>query len=440
MGFISKYTFRMKHDSGLSRELKLKNKLILIILVLLLAQVIYNPERPWKILLVGLGGAFILSYFWARSLMNGLQFSREIRKGWAKVGDQLQERFEMVNDSRFPALWVTITDHSVFPGYLASTARAISQRGVQKWIKGAMCIQRGYYIFGDTDLETGDPFGFFSVRLHDPSVKSTLVMPPVVPLPSIQIATGDRRGDSGTKQFTFERTATAASVREYAYGDSLHSIHWLTSARRDDLYARVFDLTPASDWWLFLDVDQAVQVGEGLEATDEYGVVLAASIADRGLRHDRPVGLVSDGEEQVRLLPKIGAGQRGTLFRKLATLSRGETPLAQTLLNSQPYIPRHSSVIIITPSVSQDWVEVCLMLLNRHMKITLLLLDPEAFGGVGQAAPILARLKALGINTHRITPEIYNMPKLPERRVWRVSHSGLKDASFTAGDLDWGSF
>jgi hypothetical protein len=80
------------------------------------------------------------------------------------------------------------------------------------------------------------------------------------------------------------------------------------------------------------------------------------------------------------------------------------------------------------------------MLLNRQMRITLLLLDPVEFGGEGTVGPILSRMAALGINCHRITPEIYNMPKLPERRVWRASHHGLKDASFTAGDLDWGKF
>ena len=80
------------------------------------------------------------------------------------------------------------------------------------------------------------------------------------------------------------------------------------------------------------------------------------------------------------------------------------------------------------------------MLMNRQMRITLLLLDPVEFGGEGEVDPILAKMNAWGVTNHRITPEIYNMPKLPERRVWRAAHRGLKDASFTAGDLDWGRF
>ena len=88
---------------------------------------------------------------------------------------------------------------------------------------------------------------------------------------------------------------TASGVREYVPGDSLFSVHWLTSARWDDLYVRLFDRMPTSDWWVFVDMDKNVHLGEGAEATEEYSIILAASIADRGLRNGHAVGLVAYG-------------------------------------------------------------------------------------------------------------------------------------------------
>ena len=106
-----------------------------------------------------------------------------------------------------------------------------------------------------------------------------LVVPPVIPLPSIEIATDDRIGEGGMKVATPRRTVTASGVREYVPGDSLYSIHWMTSARLDNLYVRMFDRMPTSDWWVFVDMDEKVRVGEEAEATEEYGIIMAASIA-----------------------------------------------------------------------------------------------------------------------------------------------------------------
>jgi uncharacterized protein (DUF58 family) len=430
----------MMTASDPTRMIKLKNTLFPIIVGLLLIQQIIYPHKSWAILLVGFGGALLLSYFWARSLMKGLNFDREMRYGWAKVGDQLRENFRLSNNSRFPALWVTILDYSNFPGYQVNTARYVEGHSVKRWIKGSVCYSRGYYNFGPTELETGDPFGIFSVNVHYPETRAMLVTPPVIPLPAIEIATGDRVGEGSAKAYAPDPTVTAASVREYIPGDNLHAIHWLTSARRDDLYVHVFDQTPSSDWWIFLDMDQEVQIGEGQSATEEYAIILAASIANRGLRNDRAVGLIAQGDEHIWLPPKHGSGQRWEILHSLATIQRGKVPLSTVLANTQRTLGRSTSAIIITPSTDPDWIKALVVLKQRDISLTVLLLDPLSFGGAGDLDPIVGKLTSWGVNFYQITSDIYELPIIHDFFVWQKTHQGRSSSRFTYSDLDWGKF
>ncbi|MFC1936093.1 DUF58 domain-containing protein [Chloroflexota bacterium] len=418
--------------------MKLKHKALPFVVLFLIVQEIVNHQKAWLILLLGLGGALGLGYLWARSLMKGLHFERERRFSWAKVGDRLQERFELKNNGRFPAIWVTVVDHSDFPGYQVSTARFLEGRGARRWLKGNVCYTRGLYSWGPTDLETGDPFGIFQVRIHYADVRTLLVIPPVIPLPSIEIASGDQPGEGGTKAFALERTITAATVRDYVPGDDLHSIHWLTSARRDDLFVRVFDQTPTSDWWILMDMQRQVQIGEAQDSTHEYAVILAASIADRGLRYGRAVGLVAEGQESIWLPPQTGSAQRWEILRSLATVRLGELAFDRVLANTQRALGRNSSVIVVTPSLDQRWLDALVVLRQRNVAVTVLLQDPQSFGGQQEPDMMLARLKSLGINYHRITPDIYQMPSTLDYFVWRKSPHGRSSSVFTVSDLDWG--
>ena len=274
------------------------------------------------------------------------------------------------------ALWVTVQDHSTFPRYQVNTARYVGSRAVRRWIKGSACYQRGVYTLGPTDIEAGDPFGLFKVSLHYSQTQSMLVVPPVIGLPSIEIATGDRIGEGGSKVMTLNRTVTTSGVREYVPGDSMFSVHWMTSARHDDLYVKLFDRMPTSDWWVFVDMDEGVQAGEELEATEEYSIILGASIADRGLRNGRAVGMVAYGDDTVWLPPQTGSGQRWEILRSLATVNCGQTPLFSMLAESQRFLGRSTSAIIITPSVTSDWLNALMTLMQRDIRITVLLLDP----------------------------------------------------------------
>src|SRR3990172_6286841 len=96
--------------------------LIFLILVLLLLAII-DEYAGWRFLLFGFGGAWALSRYWARSMASSLRLKREMRFGWAQVGDRLEERLTLTNESSLPAVWVQIIDHSDLPGYTINQVR-----------------------------------------------------------------------------------------------------------------------------------------------------------------------------------------------------------------------------------------------------------------------------------------------------------------------------
>jgi uncharacterized protein (DUF58 family) len=399
------------------------------------------PYKGWVMLLIGLGGAWLVSYLWVWSLVRSLQFKREMRFGWAHVGDHLEERFTLVNNSVLPVLWVEISDHSTVPDYSASRATGLEGNGQSRWHTQGICTRRGVFTLGPTTLYTGDPFGLYTASLHYPDSIPLTVTPPIVPLPTIEVAPGGRAGEGRSRPNTFERNVSSHGVRAYVPGDNLNWIHWPTSARQGSLFVRLFDSTPAGDWWLFLDLAEHVQIGQGFESTEEYGIILAASLADRGLRLGRAVGLVTHGRELAWLPPQAGDNQRQEILRTLALLEAGSRPLGELLDRIQPTLGHTSSLIIITPAVDSAWIKALLPLLQRGLVATVLLLDPISFGGSGQPQGALALLDELGVARYLINRDLLDRPEArPGQRGqwrWRVSPTGRAVAVRRPRNLAW---
>ncbi|MDH4135097.1 MAG: DUF58 domain-containing protein [Anaerolineae bacterium] len=402
-------------------QLRLQSWFLPALVGLLLILQLVAPYRGWRILLVGLGGAWLVSYLWAQSLARSLRLTREMRFGWAQVGDKISERFTLANDGRVPALWVEVVDHSTIPNYQASRGISVdSQRGI-KWHREAICTHRGLFTLGPTTLQTGDPFGLYTVTLHYPASLPLMVLPPIVPLPAIEVAPGGRVGEGRPRANALERSVSVAGVREYHPEDSFRWIHWRTSAHRDSLFVRVFDGTPASDWWILLDMGWRVQVGEGPDSTAEHAVILAASLADRGLRSGQAVGLAAQGEQLVWLPPREGEGQRWEVLRSLAMVSLGSRSLAELLAGIRPALEQHTSLVIITPDVDTAWVEALVLLLRRGAIPTVLLLDPISFGGTDDSSMAQALLVDLGVVNYVITRDLLDRPEV---RPTRQGHLG----------------
>ena len=103
-------------------------------------------------------------------------------------------------------------------------------------------------------------------------------------------------------------------------------IHWRSSAHQNKLMVKEFDLDPAVDAWIFLDLHDTVQAGEGEHSTEEYGVTIAATIANYLLRQDLSLGMIVNGGKREILPLDRGERQIERVLELLAVVQAGSGP------------------------------------------------------------------------------------------------------------------
>jgi len=425
------------------KRLRLNSWILPCLVLLLVGLQILDPSKVWKTLLVFLGGAWLVGYLWARGLAKNLRLVREMRYGWAQVGDELEERFIVENNSFFPATWVEINDFSTLPDYDASLATSVGGNSLNEFTTRGQCSRRGLYTLGGTRLRSGDPLGIYTVTIDNPASQTLLVLPPVVPLPNIEVTPGGFMGAGRPRSHSPEQTVGAAGVREYQPGDALRLIHWPTTAKHNKTFVRLLDGTPDADWWVLLDLEASLQVGSGWDSTEEHAIVLAASLTDRGLRSRKAVGLAVNGQETSWLPPRDDQNQRWQILRTLAMARAGDLGLKQYLERSRKSFGKQTSLVIITANLSADWVEALASYRWGGVVPTVLLMDPVTFGGSGDAAGLAGQFQELGIACHLISRDLLDRPEAhPGHRgrwEWRVSVTGKVIPIQKPVDADWRS-
>jgi uncharacterized protein (DUF58 family) len=332
-------------------RLRSASRILPIAWLIMLAVQLAFPYRGWIIMLVGLGGAWLLARLWSQSLAAGLTLERETRFHWSHVGDQMLERLTLVNRSSFPAAWVELVDRSSVPMVRRSRAFAVGRNTSLRWHERIVCRQRGRFILGPTTLRTGDPFGLFEVEMDLGETASLLVLPPVIAWTSLPVLSRGRDEEGRAIRAQAESGVSAAQVRPYVPGDSLRRIHWPTSAKHGELHIRQFDRATRGDWLIVLDMTASHHVGEGPESTVEACVVLAASVVEYGLGQGRSVGLVSLGPDGlVWNAPRQGPAHRWDILATLAEVQPGRTDLAGLIRLSTQRLGGETSLMVITPS------------------------------------------------------------------------------------------
>jgi uncharacterized protein (DUF58 family) len=365
--------------------------------ILLFLQLI-SPDRAWSWLLVGLSVLLGASYAWARTLRDRVSATRQTTGAWVVAGDQLREQFTLTNLGLLPVLWARVRDGSAVPGYRADRVESAGPGSQRTWTIAGVCQRRGVFRVGPWDLQMADPLGFFEVIHHYPATTTIMVYPRAAHLPNLQLPRGRAPGRAAVSERAPAETISVGDLREYIPGDSLRRVHWRATAHHGRLMVREFDREPTGDLWLIVDMDAGVQAGQGAEATQEYAVILAASLAAQFIRQGerRAVGLLISGQQPAVLPPGRGQAQFWCILHALAEAEPApDRPLAAFLDGARSILGSGRTLVVITPSQESAWAASVLALAVRGNAPAALLLDGTTFDPPRGAAEALLGLRSL---------------------------------------------
>ena len=368
------------------------------------------------------------SWVWSRLSLRGVEVKRTTRTLRAHVDQIFEERFVIANEGRLPRLWVQVRDRSDLPGSRGSRVLTLIGAGERRTYRArTRLVQRGVFSLGPTDVVSGDLFGLFPVTRTVPSESSLLVYPMMADVEAFPSPPGLLPGGEALQLRTHQVTPNASGVREYVPGDPLNRIHWLSSARRNELIVKEFELDPLAEVWIFLDAEARVQAErpysppeQAVEAiwspwkevtlppsTEEYGISIVASLARHFLRRDRAVGLISYHQASQRtpevLPPDRGGRQLGKILEILAPLhAEGDLSISALMTGHAQHMPRGSTVIIVTPSTEDDVALAADLLSQRGLRPIVVLVDAGSFGGDPGTKGLADAVAAVGVPVYQV--------------------------------------
>jgi len=343
------------------------------------------------------------SFLWSWAAVNFLRLGRYTQARRAQVGRTLEETFTVRNTGILPKLWLEVRDHSTLPNHNAShVVPALLPRQRYRWDVRTLCTRRGLYTLGPMTVLSGDPFGLFQFPRKIAAVSSIIVYPPTVPIHRFAAPAGTLSGGEAVRRRTHFITTNAAGVRDYAPGDSFNRIHWPSTARKDRLLVKEFELDPLADVWIMLDLSRESLVerpearanGANIYApppnlppsTEEYGVTIAASLAAYFVEKGRALGFVTYIPHREIVQPDRGARQLTRILEILAVArSTSDLSLKQLISLESSHLGRGTTLVVITATQNDDWTAEFDTLQRRGIRVIPVLIDPVSFGAPGQS-------------------------------------------------------
>ncbi|MEO7715699.1 MAG: DUF58 domain-containing protein [Capsulimonas sp.] len=290
-----------------------------------------------------------------RYLVRGLTCEREVPFECAE-GDRVTVVIQVGNTGRLPKFFLRAIDKLPTALTMAgSDSPMILQlnSGERRTVSYKLDLTlRGVYEIGPTVVTSTDPFGFSTFQQTVGTTQELMVLPTPIPTSRLFLdgAAAGQRGDEGGTQrgggMDFH------GVREYRQGDDLRRVHWRTTARTGELAVTEYTQGSSLQVLLALDLARASydDTGSGAESALEYGVKLAATVADNLARHGHRAILLTPDTLEMAQAPSNSAREMPALLEALARAQAvHELSLADMLERFRPLAPAGMTLVTITP-------------------------------------------------------------------------------------------
>ncbi len=413
---------------GTRRSLSIVVTLMIVAFAVGFASNYWLPLRLGYTLLFGLA----LAALWTWSSGQGVRVRMSRSRDRVQAGESIIERFEVINDSVIPKLWLEVEEQSDLPGHTARFVTSLGRSNHRNWRIQTTCHRRGVFNLGPITVRSSDPFDIFNRELRFGHRRGLVVYPRALELPRYSAPPANLPGEGRFRRRTHYVTPNASGIRDYEAGDSVNRIHWKSSLRTGSLKVKTFELDPASHLWVILDLSSQDHVGSGDDATIETAVTVAASVVRLFINQSRSVGLMMFGDRLDVIEPDRGTQHFGRILESLAVAQPiGTVPVASILYQQSRRWGRHTTVIVVTASTDPRWQGAIRTLTQRGVKVAVALLDLESWGGRAGAVGTAAELRALGVQVNVIRKGDY----IPAVMVGQVPGGPVKAAAPSVSDV-----
>lgn len=344
--------------------------------------------------------AIPLAWFWTREMAKGLDVEVYRTDQRVTQGQPIEGRVWIRSRSWLPKVWLEVEDPSTLPGHAARRVLTLPVRGAASWSYRTRTRLRGVYQVGPVKVTARDPFGFFRVPRTFGDASTVLVYPSAPELPNFYVPPANLPGEGRIRKRTHNVTPNVAGLRQYAPGDSYNRIHWPSTARMGQPIVKQFELDPASDIWVVVDLHRSVHVGEAEDSTEEMAVSVAASVCRYFIQQNRSVGLMTFGERLRIDEPDRGQNHYTRMLETLALAKAvGDAPLSNLLFEESRRFGRHTTVLVVTPSTEERWPLTLISLAGRGVKVAAVLIEANTFGRAPSPLDVYGTLASGGIHT-----------------------------------------
>jgi len=372
--------------------------LFLLIFIVLVIGVIRGQAALIMLTMVALV-ASLGSIWWSRRSTDGLRYRRFFDPPRIFPGEETDYVVEITNNKSLPLPWVRIEEH--VPPTVLPVRGGPGVTGVEGWERRRSvslswrervvlrqrftCSERGDHAIGPTDVETGDPLGFFPTHLRIPASRELLVYPRIAALDTLPAESRFPFGPANARPPVLEDPARFAGIRDYRPGDPMKWVDWKASARRMTLQTRVFAPTTQTNVVIALNVQTMPLAWQGhdLERLNAAIGVTAALVRD-ALDARSAVGVAANGsgsgmeEFQVFLPPNRRPSQLEDTLAVLARLAPIPTmafgPFLHRVAANFPY---GASLLVVTGYLDEVIADQLVDLVDRRHTVALFFLGEE---------------------------------------------------------------
>lgn len=198
-------------------------------------------------------------------------------------------------------------------------------------------------------------------------------------------------------------------IREYKEGDPIKRIHWLSTARKNQLIVKQFQRQTFFRATILFNLQRDKNFGEGKEKIAEYIIRIAASVAKHLIEKDIALQVIANSGEMVYIPFNKGPEHLEDIFKFLAIAQADSSvSLGEVFEDFSSRIPNDTNLVIIMPDKDWQYLPRMLPLAKRNISLVPLILVSSTFLHLFQKQEVLRQVKIKLSKMLNFTPIVFS--------------------------------